>query len=330
MFSKKSKYDRILSLYSMLNAGEIIDKAKVAAQFNVTERTIQRDISDIRAFYCNNTLGIGNDNVIEFDRKKDGYKLVNLEKTLLTNSEILAVSKILLESRSLVKSEMLPIINKLIDRCVCEQNKKSLVQLINNEMFHYVEPRHGKQILDMVWDIGTAMRENRFITIEYIRSYDGKKATRKLKPVGIMVSEFYLYLTAFIDDIDKKEHFDNPDDLFPTIYRIDRMQNIKVLDEKFSIPYANRFEEGEFRKRIQFMYGGKLQKVRLIYSGRDVNSVLDRLPTAEIISKNEEGYLIKAEVFGKGIDMWFKSQEEYVELLLWEDILNEQWQKTRV
>ena len=296
----------------MLNAGEVIDKAKVALQFNVTERTIQRDISDIRAFYCNNTLGIGSDNIIEFDRKKDGYTLVNLEKTLFTNSEILAVSKILLESRSLVKSEMMQIINKLIERCVFEKNKKLLVPLINNEMFHYVEPRHGKQLLDMLWDVGTAIRENKFISIEYIRSYDDKKVTRKLKPVGIMVSEFYFYLTAFIDDIDRKEHFDNPDDLFPTIYRIDRMQNIKILDEKFSIPYANRFEEGEFRKRIQFMYGGKLQKVNFLYSGRDVNSVLDRLPTAEIISKNEDGYLIKAEVFGKGIDMWLKSQEEYV------------------
>lgn len=39
-----------------------------------------------------------------------------------------------------------------------------------------------------------------------------------------MFSEFYFYLTAFIEGIDKKTEFDNPDDLFPTIYRIDRIR----------------------------------------------------------------------------------------------------------
>ena len=46
---------------------------------------------------------------------------------------------------------------------------------------------------------------------------------------------------------------------FSTIYRIDWIKERKVLEEKFYIPYHSRFEEGEFRKRVQFMYGGKLQ-----------------------------------------------------------------------
>lgn len=310
---KKSKYDRILSLYSMLNTGEVIKKPDIATEFGVTERTIQRDIDDIRAFYFDNTLDIGCGKTIVFDRKKQGYCLIDPQKEMLTNSEILAVCKILLESRSLVKSEMMPIIEKLLQRCVPENNKKAVKDLIGNEMFHYVEPRHGKSFVDMLWDIGLAIRENRFLKLSYTRSTDKKKVVRKLKPVGIMVSEFYFYLTAFIDDIDKKEHFDNPDDLFPTIYRIDRIENVELLDDKFTIPYSNRFEEGEFRKRIQFMYGGKLQKVKFTYSGYDINAVLDRLPTAQILSKDENGvYTISAEVFGEGINMWFKSQEKYI------------------
>ena len=83
----------------------------------------------------------------------------------------------------------------------------------------------------------------------------------------------------------------------------------------FSIPYAERFEEGEFRKRIQFMYGGKLQKIRFRYMGADIDAVLDRLPTAIIEGEKEGGYVIKAEVFGKGIDMWLRSQGEAVEIL---------------
>lgn len=73
------------------------------------------------------------------------------------------------------------------------------------------------------------------------------------------------------------------------------------------------FQEGEFRKRIQFMYGGELENVRFVYKGPSVEAVLDRLPTAKA-KKNEDGtYLVAAEVYGKGIDMWLRSQGNYVE-----------------
>ena len=91
-----------------------------------------------------------------------------------------------------------------------------------------------------------------------------------------------------------------------------RIQNFKVLDEHFRIPYSDRFEEGEFRKRVQFMYGGKLERLRFRYSGPSLESVLDRLPTAKVISQDTEGWLIEAEVFGKGIEMWLRSQGQYI------------------
>lgn len=63
------------------------------------------------------------------------------------------------------------------------------------------------------------------------------------------------------------------------------------------------------------MYGGKLQKIKFIYKGSSVEAVLDRLPTAKILSKDESGYVIAAEVFGKGIDMWLRSQGTMVEIV---------------
>ena len=60
------------------------------------------------------------------------------------------------------------------------------------------------------------------------------------------------------------------------------------------------------------MYGGKLQKIKFRYSGSDVDAILDRLPTAEIISEKDGIYILEAEVFGKGIDMWLRSQGDWV------------------
>ena len=81
------------------------------------------------------------------------------------------------------------------------------------------------------------------------------------------------------------------------------------------MPYKDRFEEGEFRKRVQFMYGGKLNRIRFEYTGTDVDAILDRLPTAKIESEKDGEYIIRAEVFGKGIDMWVKSQGENVRVI---------------
>lgn len=138
---------------------------------------------------------------------------------------------------------------------------------------------------------------------------------RKVRPVAIMFSEYYLYLTAFIDDKEVWKNFDVLNDSFPTIYRMDRIKGLQVLGERFHIPYSSRFEEGEFRKRIQFMYGGKLQKIKFKYSGNDIDAVLDRISTARILKEEEGIYTVSAEVFGKGIDMWLRSQGEMVELL---------------
>lgn len=210
---------------------------------------------------------------------------------------------------------MLDILQRLISCCVPENNRKLINDLISNEAFHYVEPRHGKVFIDKLWDIGQAIQQHQYIEVQYQGVQGSTVKTRKLKPLAIMFSEYYFYLAAFIDDEKVRENFSVINDAFPTIYRIDRIQGLKVLDDKFHIPYADRFEEGEFRKRIQFMYGGKLRKVKFKYTGYSVEAVLDRLPTAQIISEENGEYVIQAEVFGDGIDMWLRSQGDIITIL---------------
>lgn len=206
-------------------------------------------------------------------------------------------------------------LGKILDCCVPNVNRKEINDLIRNEAFHYIEPRHQSDFIDKMWDIGKAIRESKYINISYQRTGDRKTVERKVMPVSLMFSEYYFYITAFIDDEKVKESFDILDDPFPTIYRIDRIKKYKITEEHYRIPYANRFEEGEFRKRIQFMQGGKLQKVRFTYSGPSVEAVLDRLPTAVIENEKNDTYTISAEVFGKGIEMWLRSQGDFVKVL---------------
>ncbi|MBP0057277.1 WYL domain-containing protein [Anaerobutyricum soehngenii] len=311
---KNDKIQRILGIYTKLIEGKTVKKEEEVQRYKVNPRTIQRDIQDITAFLERDDLNTGIINSIIYDTKARGYRLQYNNVYKLSPQQILAICKILLDSRAFVKEEMTEIIDKLIHSSVVKNDQPQVAKLIQNEEEHYVELQHKTRFLDKMWDIGQAIQNQNYIEIQYRRS-DNEIKTRKLKPAAIMFSEFYFYLTAFIDDKELCQNFDVANDPFPTIYRIDRIKSLKVLDEHFRVLYSSRFEEGEFRKRVQFMYGGKLQTVRFKYKGPSIEAILDRLPTAKV-EKHEGGvYTVKAEVFGKGIERWIKGQGEAVEVV---------------
>ena len=312
---KSDKLKRILGIYMKLINGAVVNKAEEAANYGVNKRSIQRDIEEIRSFLDEDNVSKGYTNSVVYDRAVNGYRLEQIYDFKLQNEEILALCKILLDSRAFPKKEMCSIVDKLINNCVPEENRRIVKELILNEEFHYIEPRHKTNFLKNMWEIGVAIKNSQYIQIEYFRMKDKAVVKRKVKPVAIMFSEFYFYLTAFIEDEEIRKDFEVIDDSFPTIYRIDRIRTLNVCEERFYIPYKDRFEEGEFRKRIQFMYGGKLQKIKFKYSGPDIDAVLDRLPTAQILDEDEGVYTVRAEVFGKGIDMWLRSQGKNINII---------------
>ncbi len=311
---ESNKITRVLGIYTKLLGGGIINKAEEAQNYGVNERSIQRDIDDIRD-YLDGSPDAGLHNSILYDRMAKGYRLEYADRMHLSNGEILAICKILLDSRAFPQSEMEEVLGKLVDCCVPKSSERLVKELIGNELYHYVELQHRTPLIDRLWSLGQAIRECRYIEIAYCRQKGKEVIHRRLKPVAIMFSEFYFYLTAFIDDEEVRANFDVINDSFPTIYRVDRMKSINILKERFHIPYSSRFEEGEFRKRIQFMYGGKLQKLKFRYSGENIEAVLDRLPTAKILDEEDGVYTVAAEVFGKGIEMWIRSQGENIQIL---------------
>lgn len=306
-----AKSDRLLKIYARLQKGETLGKAELAQQFHVTQRSVQRDIESLRCFLADQRI---QEEVI-YDRRAQGYQLRKQNTSMLTNSEALAVCKILLESRSLRRDEMLPILDKLVANCIPAENSKAVAHMVANEKFHYLEPHHGQTVLEGLWEIGQAVQNHQLLEITYERLKEPKLSTRVVEPVGIMFSEYYFYLTAYSHNIEWKEWNWKRSDRAPTVYRIDRIRSFKVLDEHFHVPYAERFEEGEFRKRVQFMYAGKLQRVRFCYTGPLLEPVLDRLPTVKVVEQTDDGWLIEAEVFGNGIEMWLRSQGDYVQII---------------
>lgn len=316
MQDKFSKNSRTLDMYVRFCEGKTISKTEEASRFGVDERSIQRDIDDIRAFLSEREKkNLSDARKIEYSREKKGFIMTGNESSLMSNSEILAVSKILLESRAFTKVEIDSILEKMVDGCVPLKNMKLVSDLIANEKFHYVELHHKSHIQDKLWNLGNEIKEQNLIEIVYQKQvHNNDVVTRIVQPLAIIFSEYYFYLNAYIVEKSESGKWVKKYD-YPAIFRLDRIESYKETGEKFSISYANRFEEGEFRKRIQFMFPGILTRIQFRYTGNSIEAILDRLPTAKILSKDERGYIVEAEVYGKGILMWLLSQGKRVEVL---------------
>ena len=73
------KTERIIDIHNRLRDGKVISKTEEALSHNVNERTIQRDLDDIRSYYCDKSeLGVE----LVYDRGKKGYLLTEKKENL--------------------------------------------------------------------------------------------------------------------------------------------------------------------------------------------------------------------------------------------------------
>lgn len=93
---RNSRLDRILYIQQILVQGGVLNKQQTADHFGVSEKTIQRDLDTLRNHFADSEPR----REILYNSAKGGYLLDDTLSRFLTSSEILAVCKILLESRS--------------------------------------------------------------------------------------------------------------------------------------------------------------------------------------------------------------------------------------
>ncbi|MEF9951752.1 MAG: WYL domain-containing protein [Clostridium sp.] len=316
MECKASKVERVLWIYNKLIKSACINKKDVAVKFGVDERSIQRDISDVNA-YLSNYIGETGGAEVAYKRKRKGYHLVSSDKQCLTREDVLAISRILLESRAFMKDDMYNLIDGLMT-CIEANDVRDIKRLIGDELLNYTSVRHSCDVISSIWEYTECIKGSQEIEIEYKRS-DEMLVSRVLHPASIIFSEYYFYLIAY----QPERGYD-----FPTIYRIDRIQSMRKTGEKsLAEDYGYKVTDTELRRKVPFMYGGKLNKIRLEYTGTCPDIVLDKMPTGQIIKSKGDTHIIEAEVYGKGIIMWILSQGSNLKLLypseLVEDIKKE-------
>lgn len=242
------KVERIIKLYSRFLEGKVINKKEEAERFEVNQRTIQRDIDDIRMYFANDM------NVnwqVVYKRNKNGYILIRDTDESLNSQEILMLCEVFLQSKLLIKEEMFSIVDKLVQACVSQEEKKKIISLLAKEKMKYEGPEHGKRLQQMMKDISDAIYRQHVLQISYL-IHNNESLRQVLQPLGIVFSGKHLYLTAYAHVKDDDSRYDKEKtDKQSIVCRLDRIKDYKVLQEHFHVPYKNRYTETDFHNLIQ-------------------------------------------------------------------------------
>lgn len=304
------KKTRILDIFYRAMRGEKIKVSALAGEYGVSEKSISRDLAEIKNFLADSPEQFAGME-LQYDYGEKAYRL-EFDHFLLSK-ELFSVVKMLIGCRGFSKEELLELVEKL-RQFTTEEDRLLLNRLIQNELYHYQEVRHDcASVIDNLWKLTGCIHEQREITIRYFKM-NRQQVERRIQPVAIMFSEYYFYLIAFRTDLEEK---------LPLYFRVDRI--VQVVEHRTTFVKENwhQFNEGELRKQIQFMQPGELRKIRFEFDGPSVQAILDKIPTAKVVGKNGKAQIIEAETYGRGINMFLLSQGHHVKALAPESFVEE-------
>lgn len=302
MSSTGTKKNRMLEIFFRAMKGETISIKNLAQEYGVSGKSISRDLGEIKNFLSENRELVGNAELNYAANSKSYY--LEFDHFLLSK-ELIAITKMMIGCRAFHKMEVLDIISKL-KRFTSFHDRIILEKIVMKEMYHYNEVNHDcRSVIDNLWQLTRCIDSKIEITVSYYKM-SRERVERRLMPVAITFSDFYFYLIAYRCD---------EDDWKPLYYRVDRIVHIVEHRKHFSIDREHDFDEGEMRSKIQFMFPGEYRKIRFAYTGKSVQAILDKIPTAKIIDKSEGAAIIEAETFGPGINMFLLSQGSTVKAL---------------
>lgn len=300
---ENNKNDRMLEIFMRSLRGEAVSVRSLADEYEVSTKSISRDISNIQNFLAEHRELMQNAE-LTYSHKDKAYRLSNDE--FLKNKELFTLVKILLGSRALSKDEVLTLIYKL-KKFTTVNDREKLDHLIRKEIYHYHEVKSDcPSVIENIWKLIQAIENKQLLTITYFKM-NRDEVKHKIKPVSIMFSEYYFYLIAYMADDEEYK---------PKYFRIDRISAITEHREQFALDKKYDFDEGDLREKNQFMFPGENIKIRFEFSGLSLQAILDRLPTAKVVEKNGNVSIIEAEVnYGRGIIMYLLSQGSWVKVI---------------
>lgn len=312
--SRLKPTQRMLEMLLLALKGQKLSNKDLANEYGVSTRTIGRDITEIKNFLVEHREIIGYSE-LEYEYQNKVHKLNMEEVDFLQDQEIMILIEILIGSRAIDKTDLEHIVEKLI-RFTTPTDGKLLESLIEKEIDQYEDAQvkiECEDLLENVWRLNKYIEFDKEITIRYMKM-DKSIIERRIKPLSIMFTDYYFYLIAVtVSDQEK----------IPKYYRIDRITDFTEHREALLKDDSLKFDEGELRKKSLLMWPGPERRVVFEFKGPSLQAILDKIPTAKVIDKVDNKYIVEADVYGDGIKMFLLSQGSWVKVLEPESFVRE-------
>lgn len=289
------KLDRVAAILTQLQSKPIVRAQDLAEKFEVSVRTIYRDIKTLE-----------NAGIPIVGEAGSGYSLMEgykLPPVMFTKEEVLSfitAEKLMHKfSHQSLGNHYQTAMDKL--RSVLRSSDKNLIQNIENQIdiFDY-SPKPDDTIKNVIPTILESIAEKKQLFIEY-QSVDGNVSNRTIEAVGIFYEFTYWYIMAFCT---LRKDFRQ--------FRVDRILKIAKTEITFSQEYGKINDHRRIASKTT-------TKVKLLVDKKIMGYLVNSKSYYGLISENETQNGIEmtfeTECIDEGFPRWLITFADYAEIL---------------
>ena len=250
----------------------------------------------------------------ELSRYEDNKKGTYLIDRPLEESEVQLLTQIIYASPYVSREETTDLINRLFGT-QSVYAKKSFTETIYSPNDRKSGNRDFFLNISMLQD---AIQSKKQVSLDYMKYNTNKELVKRknekyiLHPYYIVFDNDRYYLLCKTKGHPEISH-----------YRIDKMKNIRILDEK-SDPLEKSFDPQAYARNKVFMHGGEDINVQLRCNNSVLDHVIEQFGTGiSIVPRENEQFDTMVKTTRQGIVYWSMQYMENVEILSPENIRNE-------
>ncbi|MDR3756941.1 MULTISPECIES: YafY family protein [Enterocloster] len=263
------KTDRLVSIIMMLLDKERVSAQELADRFEVSPRTIYRDIETINmaGIPVRSTPGVGG-----------GFEIMQeykLDKNVFSAADLSAILMGLSSLSGMVRGNELVNALAKVRRFIPADRAKE-IELRANQIYIDLSPWMGNRNIQPYLElVKTALQESRMLSFEYADRF-GNKTVRTVEPYQIVLKGSHWYFQGYCR---KREDF--------RLFRLSRISNLQMSRETFSPRDYQKpvLDFGDILKTMQTTIKLRVQKSAM-------DRLLDFCTCEHAVPDGEEHYIV--------------------------------------